>query len=292
MSSLKSKIADSPLLTGLVSPAVAARRHWAQRKLSPKVEVYDRLCQLLVSDPVIRVAEFDGDFFIDKRSTLFRRLLTYGYYEPTLVERCVQHIDVQKDIIDIGANIGFYSVLFAKKVAAGQRVLAVEPTKNAFERLTKNLELNEVTSQVITYNGVASNAMGEFEINTIPGKEEYSSLGVMEHPSIVQEEYISYKVPSSTLDALVDEHKLNPGFVKIDVEGAEHLVLQGADTLLSKHRPVILSEITNDLLKKNGASAQIIVDLIRSYNYKIVNPMFPGEPLESRPYGDILCLPQ
>jgi FkbM family methyltransferase len=289
---LKSKASENLLLSGLISPAVAAKRYWKQREMAPKIEIYNRLCEILVTDPVIRVDEFNGEFMIDKRSALFQRILTDGYYEPALVANCLQYIDRERDVIDVGANIGFYSVLSAKRIGSNRKVLAIEPTKNAFSRLSKNLEFNSVDSKVIAYNGVASNVIGEMDINTIPGKEEYSSIGVMEHPSIAKENYLSYTVPSSTLDSLVDTYGLNPGFVKIDVEGAEHLVLQGAHLLLTKYRPVILSEIVDNLLKRNGSSAQEVVDLIRSFGYKVINPIFPNLKLEDRPYGDILCIPE
>jgi len=132
---------------------------------------------------------------------------------------------------------------------------------------------------------------GELEIRTIPGKEEYSSLGVMKHPSIAQNDFTSYQVPSERLDHLVEQYGLVPGFIKIDVEGVEHLVLEGAKITLEKYRPVILSEVSELLLSNNGSSAKQVIDFIKSYNYQIIDPLAPDKELSHQHCGDILCIP-
>ncbi|MEH2430375.1 MAG: FkbM family methyltransferase [Nostoc sp.] len=276
----------------LISPIINIRRHFLRKNIEIKIEVYNKLCEILVTDPVIHVDEFNGIFLIDKRSTLFRRILVEGYYEPKLTKYCSQYIDFNKDVIDVGANIGFYSVLCAKRINHCNKVLSIEPTKNAFEKLIHNLKLNEVNLKVISYNGVASNIIGEVEINTVIGKEEYSSLGAMSHPSISRDSYTSCKVESSTIDSLVEKYSLKPGFIKIDVEGAENLVLEGCQKVLTENHPVILMEVSDALLKQNGSSAKGVIDMISSYGYDIIDPAFPKELPGGRSYGDILCIPK
>ena len=258
---------------------------------APRRKMYEELSEILRDDPVIHVGEFCGDFYIDRRSTLFRRILIKGHYEPALVASCLKHLLHEKDVVDIGANVGFYSVLLAQKISHSSRVLAIEPTDNAFGKLEKNIALNGVREKIVSYNGVASDISGELEIRTVLGKEEYSSIGVMEHPSIAKESYVTHKVPSETIDNLVKIHSLRPGFVKIDVEGAEKRVFDGAKGTIQEHRPVVLSEISDRLLRKNGSSAAEVFDFFESYSYKIVNPLKPHKEVSSDHNGDILCLP-
>ena len=73
-----------------------------------------KLCALLIEDPVFRVPEFRGEFSIVKESDLLIRLLGDGEYEPILVKRLQEHVNVKRDAIDVGANVGFYSVLLAR----------------------------------------------------------------------------------------------------------------------------------------------------------------------------------
>lgn len=258
---------------------------------APRRKMYEALSEILRDDPVIHVKEFCGDFSIDRRSTLFRRIMIKGYYEPALVASCLKNLPHEKDVIDIGANVGFYSILLAQKISHSSRVLAIEPTDNAFGKLEKNVALNNVREKIISYNGVASDISGELEIRTVLGKEEYSSIGVMEHPSIAKESYVTHKVPSETIDNLVKTHGLQPGFVKIDVEGAEKRVFDGAKDTIREHRPVVLSEISDKLLRKNGSSAVEVFSFFESQSYKIVNPMKPHKEVNSDYNGDILCLP-
>jgi len=128
-------------------------------------------------------------------------------------------------------------------------------------------------------------------IHVVPGKEEYSSVGVMEHPSIMEQQYASEEVASITVDELVARNDLNPGFMKVDVEGGEHPVFSGTKKVLSTWRPVILSELSDFLLTKNGSSSMDVINLIRQYDYDILDPMDPSGPLGSKAFADIICFP-
>ena len=240
MNALRSIVKSNPLLANILFPAIYLRRRLIGKSIiESKSEVYENLCKILAEDPKIYVDEFDGHFFIDKRSDVFKRLVIHAFYEPELVSYCSQYIDPMRDAIDVGANVGFYSVLFSNKISNTSRVLSIEPTNNVFERLKKNLELNNCISGIILYKGVVSDQVGSVEINTIIGREEYSSIGGMNHPEILGDSYTSYKVSSSTLDVLVDKNNLNPGFLKIDVEGCEHLVFKGGLNTIKTYKPVI-----------------------------------------------------
>ena len=199
-------------------------------------------------------------------------------------------LDPHRDAVDIGANIGFYAVLFAKRLD-GRRVLAVEPTRNALARLRRNIALNAVESKTIVFEGVASNQSGWLEIKTISGLEEYSSLGAMDHPSIAGVAFVTERVEARTLDELVADHGLDCGFVKADVEGVEHTVFEGGQRTLAQQRPVVLSELSDYLLRKNGSSSLEVVRFFEALDYVVVDPQHPGEKPGRRLFGDILCLP-
>ncbi|MDB2499866.1 FkbM family methyltransferase, partial [bacterium] len=123
-------------------------------------------------------------------------------------------------------------------------------------------------------------------------KEEFSSIGKMDHPSISNESFVEIETLSATLDSLVSKHKLIPGFIKVDVEGAEHLVFQGAQSVLREHRPIIFSEVSDYLLKRNGSSAKEVMESISQNNYKIIDPFNPHVRPENQDFTDILCLPE
>lgn len=246
----------------------------------------------LSQDPIVRVCEFSGDFQLDARSHLFERIVIEKQYEPRLVQRVKSYLQRDRDVVDVGANVGFFTVMCAKEIDTDRRVLSIEPTRNALRRLYKNITLNEVEHKVVVFEGVASDSEAVLEIKTIKGKEEYSSLGVLDHPEIASEDYDSEWVHALPIDSLVKTHDLDPGFMKVDVEGMEHVVFAGAHNVLKSHRPLILSELSDPLLRKNGSSAEEVIRFIRSFDYCVIDPIDPLIPAGSKQFGDIFCIPR
>lgn len=269
--------------------SVSLNKHAIQKENQKRI--FSNLYDLLAEDPVIRVDEFRGKFILDCRSELFKRLILHKQYEPKLVQYCIDLLDKNRDAIDVGANIGFYTVLLAKSIVNG-KVLSIEPTKNALSRLYKNIQLNCVEDNVVVFEGVVSNHVGVVEIKTIDGMEEFSSLGEMKHPVISASKFVLEEVVSTTIDELTSRYGLNPGFLKLDVEGLEHLVLDGSKNVLETNRPIILSELSNFLLKANGSSSADVIKLMKAYDYDVIDPIDPILPPGNKNFGDILCLPK
>ncbi|MEQ9105006.1 MAG: FkbM family methyltransferase [Rhodothermales bacterium] len=288
---LKAFAARNPVVKTVLYPAFELRRRILTANRARYERLLANLSGRLAESPVLHVPEFDGFFEMDARSDLLERFLIDNEYEPELVAICREHVDASRDVVDVGANIGLYAVFFASLVESG-RVLAVEPTPNALARLRANLDRNGVTERVQVFPGVCSDREGTFQIKSVAGKEEYSSLGEMEHPRIGDDAWTTTEVPGKTLDGLIADHGLSPGFVKVDVEGMEHVVFAGADEVLSTHRPVILSELSDYLLRRNGSSAAAVMARIASFDYEIVDPVHAGAKPGRGDFGDILCLPR
>ena len=187
---------------------------------APAKAVLDRIEGLVASDVRLRVEEFDGEFILGPRSHILRRLLSEGFYEPELVQLFLSHLTPDRDVVDVGANVGFFSVLAAKRLTTG-RVLAAEPTTAAFSRLSQNVTINDVETKVILYNGLVSNEASLATLDIVPGREEYSSMGGIVHPSVAGQAVQTETVQARPLDSLVAENGLRPAVIKVDVEGAE-----------------------------------------------------------------------
>jgi len=285
---VKKVLLKYPLLGTILWPFIKVYQMKSKKKAYHRHEVCDYLQANLVQDPVLKVDDFEGSFALSAESDLFRRLLVNGSYESELVRICKEFIDPKKDIIDIGANVGFYSVLFAKSIDDSRKVVSIEPTKNALNRLYGNLKRNRVEDNVEVFEGVISNSDGNVNINVIVGKEEYSSLGT---PLICGHEFITESVEAITLDNLVTRRSITPGFIKIDVEGHEMNVFLGSVKTLEKYRPIILSELSDELLVKNGSSQQEVIKFIEKYNYRVIDPLNPQGQPGSKESVDILCIP-
>ena len=276
-----------------LSPMVLARRAFFGNARQHQLKVIDHLGRILSDAPQVRLPHFRGTFFVEARSDMFKRVALGDSYEEALAGVVERGVDTNKDAIDVGANCGFYTVLLARMLP-GRKVISVEPTDGALKLLRRNIELNCVEGNVTVFQGVATDKEGSANLNVIEGREEYSTLGGIVHPSVILAEATSrsIRVAATTVDHLVISTGISCGFIKIDVEGHECAVLKGARETLLNHRPLVLAELADPLLRSNGSSALEVIHFMKDLNYNVVDPGDPAITPGKKAYGDILCIPQ
>ena len=252
-------------------------------------EFHNSLCEHLISDPIIKINEFNGKFTIDMRSDLFKRILYFGEYEKVLTSRCLEYVDTRGDCVDIGANVGFFTVLFARACPEG-KVLSVEPSSSALARLYRNIEINKLNN-VLVFEGVALDCSGSVDLETVEGKDEYSSVGNSLHPSAFGLKKSKSKVKSSTLDELVNNYNVRPRLIKIDVEGVENLVLSGGLNVIKEFSPVLVLEVVDALLRSNGSSSKDMINFIKNQGYMVHDINELKKEIDDLNNGNIFCFP-
>lgn len=273
-----------------MDPAVILRRAYLSWKHESARHVCAQLSTTVTDDLVIDVPEFSGRFKIGASSHLLHRLLLYGSYEPVLAAWTRKHIVPNRDAIDIGANVGFFTVMMAKLLQEG-RVLAVEPGVAARERLHWNIVSNGVASRVTVFAGLAARESGVGQLKVFKGMEEYSCAGAAEHRSVRGLTPSIEEIRKTTIDDLVFAQGLSPGFIKIDVEGFEMEVLAGSTKTITEYRPVILSELSDSLLRKNGSSAHEVIEFLARHRYRVIDPIYPRLAAGQRDYADLVAIP-
>lgn len=288
---LRRAYAGNSVMRKLLAGPVALRRQRIDRREDAAMAVTKRVAKRISSDVLLEMPEFMGRFLCAPQSHVLRRVLLRGSYEPEVEQLFRRHLRPNADVVDIGANIGLFTVLAAHLLHSG-RVLAIEPTEAAFARLKANVDRNGANERAILFNGVAAAQEGSAAIHHIRGKEEYSSLKPLAHPSVADDEASVSQVEARTVDSLVGEHSLRPSLVKIDVEGAEMLVLEGALRTIATHRPVVLCEIAADLLGVFGSSQRDVIDYFERQDYRVLDTRDPARAPDSRLHGEILCLPR
>jgi FkbM family methyltransferase len=217
---------------------------------------------------VVRLPTFHGSFEIGSHSEILQRILVTGNYEPEVAKIVCDNIDPNRDAIDVGANVGLFTVLLSNLVSSANKVLAIEPTPGALKYLRRNIDMNNQGSRVLVFDGVASNAPGEAKLNVVAGMEEYSTLGTMAHPAVSGLSHEQLVVPSDTIDNLATRFGLRPGFLKIDTEGSEHEVLLGCEQTMLTHRPIVLCESWSDtVMSAAGRVPGAVTDLLNRRGY-------------------------
>ena len=190
-------------------------------------------------------------------------------------------------VLDVGANRGIFS-LVALAASPTCTVVAVEPTEGTADHLESVVALNGWAERLRLVRAAAADHEGtmSFEVPRNPFPCHASLVGVGKAPvagSAVVE------VPVTTLDALVE----GADIVKIDVEGAEHLVLAGMHRLLATSRPSIIMEVLPESQLAKCAS------ILRQHNYEFFHLTKAGpvqrdrlEPDQSRNDRNYLCRPR
>ena len=169
-------------------------------------------------------------------------------------------------IIDVGANSGLYSIFYSKLVGSQGKVYAFEPDAATFSLLTENLQLNNCEN-VKTYNFALSNK--ESRIEMVSFNPENVKLGDGDSFKYIREVHTDKggdKNNSIHAYRLDDLEELNTvakiDFIKIDVEGAELLVLQGSVNTILKHKPTIIFELSGTWTNRfNYMPYQVLVFL-------------------------------
>lgn len=196
-------------------------------------------------------------------------------------------------VLDIGANIGFFTRHFGTWVSDGGRVIGIEPEPANCRILRESVVRFGLNTLVEVIEGVATDRIGDafLEVSDLhPGDHRVGKEGI--------------PVRSYTVDALMEERRWpHVSLVKIDVQGTEERVLDGARTTLERCRPVIFIEVHDASLRKFQSSAMRLLGRLANSGYSLrsVNndgisaPMSPEEAERmlgsSENFADFLCLP-
>jgi FkbM family methyltransferase len=206
----------------------------------------------------------------------FRRLWLGLPYEPEIVEFARRVIRPGDVVLDVGANLGVHTLLFASLVGPSGRVHAFEPNPRPASVLAKSLRLNGWTERVAVHPVALSDYSGKGELFVHPDTDLISGLD--------RQEWLgSADVVPTGVEALDDitAFATTPiRLLKVDVEGAEEAVLKGARRLLSVNPPDYLAVEVSSV-----SDAQPLMELLLDAGYSVVEPS--GAPLAARP-GSLL----
>jgi FkbM family methyltransferase len=189
------------------------------------------------------------------------RAFVYGTWEPEVVQAITAVVKPGMCIADIGAHIGYFTLLFAKCVGPSGQVVSFEPFPANFALLQKNIQINRLPNVQAFPVAVFSHSH-ELAISSpegLPNPEDATTCP--EDPSS------QVRVPATTLDAFCLSSGLRLDFLKIDVEGAEYEVLTGAKETIARYHPKILIELHHF---DGDLSANRVPGLLVDWDYEIV----------------------
>lgn len=169
---------------------------------------------------------------------------------------------------DIGANIGFYTLIAAQQVGSLGKVYSLEPSRKTFIRLNKNISINQsIKKQITVYETAASDSNSETEM--FVSDKDFHAWNSIAKP-IDSSGFKIEKIRTEKLDVLFENNKwLPPDLIKIDVEGWEQYALNGAKEIIKKYQPTILIEFTKENLERAGTSIEKLKKQLNNMGYNL-----------------------
>jgi FkbM family methyltransferase len=175
------------------------------------------------------------------------------------------HLRRGMTVIDVGAHVGYYTVLAARAVGWRGRVIAVEPHPVIAELLRANVARNRLARRVQVVEAAAWREPGRLTLE--PGAEQNTADNRIVHSAAGAG---AIEVEAVALDGLADG--LDVGLIKVDAQGTDHVAIAGLEQTLRRARPVLFVEYWPHGIRAFGDDPAAVIDLYRSLGFQLTVP--------------------
>lgn len=210
-----------------------------------------------------------------------------GTNEQPVQAILAEHLQNGSVFYDIGANVGFFTVIGAKLVGPDGRVHAFEPVPENVACIRHNIAINNFRNVQVWQNAVSDiSGPGELQLAHYSGG---SALATVAPPPDLKG---LISVDLVTVDELVQQQEVKPPtVVKIDVEGAEIQVLRGMRQTIKRYRPVLLYEIDDNDATSFHQKQSACDNFIKGHNYRLTR-LGDSYPDINWKVGHFIAVPQ
>ena len=215
------------------------------------------------SKPTVSLKVRGNTLYLNPDDKIITRImLSTGSWEPLETSLFLEHVKEGDTIVDVGANIGYYTVLGAQAVGSSGRVYAFEPDPSSFGYLERNVEVNGYKNVVLEQKAL-TNKPGTLRLYLAT-----SNLG--DHRIYPTGDRAYVEVEGVTLDDYLEGLERNVDFIKIDTQGAEVVILEGMRKTLERNRGVKLAvEFWPRGLEGFGYKASQLLAILQEHEFAI-----------------------
>jgi FkbM family methyltransferase len=214
---------------------------------------------------VTELSSYDKDMTmkLDLDEWIQQHIYFLGYFDPMGIRFIKNQLYEGEVFIDIGANVGAYSLVASRFVGRSGKVIAFEPVGAVFQRLSENISLNGLTNTVAEKKAVLDkNGITDIYLS------DRENMGMSSIFNINPGKGKSEKVEAVTLDDYIEKSGISMiSLIKIDIEGSEMLALKGMQRIIERMHPRIMIELKEETLTLSGYQAQNITDLLVKAGY-------------------------
>ncbi|MCL7379631.1 FkbM family methyltransferase [Streptomyces sp. 35G-GA-8] len=241
------------------APGALGKAALAARCLNPRLRERPRR-------RVVR-SRFGARFAVDTRDLIQRYLYMFGVWEPHMTRWLQSRLRPGDTFVDVGANIGYYSVLASGLVGDEGQVVAIEASPDFHRKLLQQVQLNQC-SNVRAVNGAVSDSRKALTF-VLASSANMGANSIVPYDGLAES---SFEIEARPLPELLESDEIaRARVIKIDVEGAEGSVVRGMVPILDKLRPdvEITVEVTPDRMAQLGDSAEELVTTMRDHGFNV-----------------------
>lgn len=230
--------------------------------------VYSKLLALVARGLGISVKRRARLFWGEEMTVVYPEISSlaisrYGFYEEGLTKMVLASLKPGMTFIDVGAYVGYFTLLAAWLVGSKGQAHSFEPTPSTFEVLLSNTELNHnvYSNRIAVAAGPGIVTLNDYG----PVFSGYNPMyrARMSESALNRVKSTKFQATANSLDEYVARERVTPNFIKIDAESAEYEILKGMDEILNRCRPMISIEVGDHDIEGVLASRDLVLYLIK-----------------------------
>ncbi|MBV9860674.1 MAG: FkbM family methyltransferase [Alphaproteobacteria bacterium] len=237
--------------------------------------------------------------FLDSRDlSLSPHIILEGTWEPSVTRAIASLVKPGMTVVEIGANVGYYTTLFGALVGPGGCVRAFEANPEIFELLTHNIDINGLIPFVKAEPMLVCDSCGEREITLL---DRHRGSGSMlsftdEFVAMFHDVKTTISVRATTLDEYWKGVGRPIDLIKVDAEGSEPMIVDGMQAVLGQPHLTLVCEFAVAFYRGSGGSAERFLNTLLAHGFSLnaitkngIVPVSPEELLSDEAGVELLC---
>lgn len=232
-----------------------------------------KVVKLFFPQTIRKITRHGIHYEVDLSEGIDLSLFLFGNFQSHVIQNKYLSIKPDDVIIDVGGNFGIMALQFAKAASRGM-IYSFEPTHYALSKFNRNLDLNpDLKQRIVLINSFVSETSSDeakitaFSSWKVSGKESAEEL---KHPVHLGTAKSTQGVGSVSLDDFMSSYSLQKvDIIKIDTDGHEFMVFNGARKMIETLRPKIIFEVGQYVMEEKGIDFSFYLNYFSSMNYSL-----------------------
>jgi FkbM family methyltransferase len=256
------------------------------------VDQWRRLTVKVLPKSKLLIKDFDNDLkmYVNLTEHIGSQIFWFGYYDEVQLRVLEKFLKPQTVFVDVGANIGEFTIFAAKRVTQG-RVITFEPVPFLFGELKANVEINKFKNVELINKALSdrSGVVPIFNERSQSFDDNIFTLAPGPNNRLVAQ------VETIRLDDYIGSKQIN--VMKIDVDGSELAVLKGGIETIQRCHPIIFIEVCEETSRAAGYEQAEILNFLDKlgYEFKVISSSGEIHPILSQEltsYQNVVCIPK